>query len=115
MALSIAISTWLLYNSNVFIMTDIKKKYKTGATKREGGGGQVKFYPYKKGMGKVLAMLKGRHKKCWCRVLTTLDGGGGGKRFPSFKMEGGGGKTCYRVLRGGGGCKKNPTHNFPIS
>ena len=35
-----------------------------GATKREGGGykkagGQLKFYPYKKGSEKVLAMLKG--------------------------------------------------------
>ena len=30
--------------------------YKTG-----GGGGHVKFYPYKK----VLATLKGGHKKCW--------------------------------------------------
>ena len=28
-----------------------------GATKREGG--QVKFYPYKNGLEKVLAMLKG--------------------------------------------------------
>ena len=32
-----------------------------GATKREGG--HVKFYPYEKGGGKVLAMLKGGHKK----------------------------------------------------
>ena len=31
-----------------------------GATKREGGG-HVKFYPYEK----VLAMLKGGHKKFW--------------------------------------------------
>ena len=40
-----------------------------GATKREGGGGHVKFYPYKKGggAGKVLAMLKGGHKKFWGR------------------------------------------------
>ena len=32
-----------------------------GATKREVGGGHVKFYPYEKGGGakKVLAMLKG--------------------------------------------------------
>ena len=32
-----------------------------GATKREGGGGHVKFYPYEKrgGEEKVLAMLKG--------------------------------------------------------
>ena len=30
-----------------------------------GGGGHVKFYPYEKGGGaeKVLAMLKGGHKK----------------------------------------------------
>ena len=37
-----------------------------GATKREGGG-QVKFHPYKKGWGaeKVLAILKGGHKKLW--------------------------------------------------
>ena len=37
-----------------------------GATKREGGG-HVKFYPYEKGGGaeKVLAMLKGGHKKFW--------------------------------------------------
>ena len=38
---------------------------RAGATKREGGG-HVKFYPYeKKGVEKVLAMLKGGggHKK----------------------------------------------------
>ena len=35
-----------------------------GATKREGG--HVKFYPYEKGGAeKVLAMLKGGHKKFW--------------------------------------------------
>ena len=28
-----------------------------------GGGGLVKFYPYKKGGRKVLAMLKGGHNK----------------------------------------------------
>ena len=37
-----------------------------GATKREGGGGHVKFYPYEKGGAeKVLAMLKGGHRKFW--------------------------------------------------
>ena len=30
-----------------------------GATKREWGGGHMKFYPYKKGRGRVLAMLMG--------------------------------------------------------
>ena len=37
-----------------------------GATKWEGGR-HVKFYPYEKGGGaeKVLAMLKGGHKKFW--------------------------------------------------
>ena len=32
-----------------------------------GGGGHVNIYPYKKGGGaeKVLAMLKGGHKKFW--------------------------------------------------
>ena len=35
-----------------------------GATKRGGGGGHVKFYPYKKGGAeKVLTTLKGGHKK----------------------------------------------------
>ena len=34
-----------------------------GATKREGGGGRVKFCPYKKGGGEVLAMLKGGAEK----------------------------------------------------
>ena len=36
-----------------------------GATKREGRGGQVKFYPYKKGVGaeQVLAMLMRGHNK----------------------------------------------------
>ena len=30
------------------------------------GGGHVKFYPYEKwGLKKVLAMLKGGHKKFW--------------------------------------------------
>ena len=33
------------------------------ATKPEGGGGHVKFYPYEKGGMNVLAMLKGGHKK----------------------------------------------------
>ena len=37
-----------------------------GATKREGG--HVKFYPYEKGGAeKVLAILKGGHKKFWGR------------------------------------------------
>ena len=35
-----------------------------GATKWEGGG-HVKFYPYEKGVGKVLAILKGGHNKFW--------------------------------------------------
>ena len=36
-----------------------------GATKREGGG-HTKFYPYEKGGAeKVLAVLKGGHKKFW--------------------------------------------------
>ena len=31
-----------------------------------GGGGEVKFYPYEKGGAeKVLAALKGGHKKFW--------------------------------------------------
>ena len=31
-----------------------------------GGGGHVKFYPYEEGGAeKVLAMLKGGHKKFW--------------------------------------------------
>ena len=43
-----------------------RRGYKT----REVGVGQVKFYPYAKGGGgggaeKVLAMLKGGHKKFW--------------------------------------------------
>ena len=35
--------------------------------KTRGGGGYVKFYPYEKGEGaeKVLAILKGGHKKFW--------------------------------------------------
>ena len=43
-----------------------------GATKREGGG-HVKFYPYEKGEGaeKVLAILKGGHKKCWGRFYAV--------------------------------------------
>ena len=34
---------------------------------KTGGGGHVKFYPYKKGGGaeKVLAILKGGHNKFW--------------------------------------------------
>ena len=38
---------------------------------KTGGGGQVKFYRYKKGavtamlLRQVTAMLKGGHKKCW--------------------------------------------------
>ena len=43
-----------------------------GATKREGGGGHVKFYPYEKGGAeKVLAMLKGGHKKFWGRFYVV--------------------------------------------
>ena len=40
----------------------------------EGGGGHVKFYPYEKGGGgtkKVLAMLKGGHKKFWGSFYVT--------------------------------------------
>ena len=43
-----------------------------GATKREGG--HMKFYPYEKGGGgadKVLAMLKGGHKKFWGSFYTV--------------------------------------------
>ena len=29
------------------------------------GGGHVQLYPYEKGSRKVLAMLKGGHKKFW--------------------------------------------------
>ena len=39
-----------------------------GAAKQSGGGGgggQGKFYPYEKGVEKVLAMLERGHKKCW--------------------------------------------------
>ena len=39
-----------------------------GATKREGVGGHVKFYPYKKGGGAK-------------KVLAMLNGGGGGNKF----------------------------------
>ena len=35
-----------------------------------GGGGHMKFYPYEKGGAeKVLAMLKGGHKKFWGSFL----------------------------------------------
>ena len=37
-----------------------------GGGYKTGGGGHVKFYPYEKGgAGKVLAILKGGHKKFW--------------------------------------------------
>ena len=38
-----------------------------GGGYKTGGGGHVKFYPYKKGGGaeKVLTMLKGGHKRFW--------------------------------------------------
>ena len=43
-----------------------------GATKREGGGGHVKFYPYEKGGAEtVLAILKGGHKKFWGRFYAV--------------------------------------------
>ena len=32
---------------------------------QNGRGGHVKFYPYKTGAEKVLAMLKGGHNKFW--------------------------------------------------
>ena len=34
-----------------------------GATKREGGGGHVKFYPYKKGGGKCFSHAEGGAQK----------------------------------------------------
>ena len=40
--------------------------YGEGGGYKTGGGGHVKFYPYEKGGAeKVLAMLKGGHKKFW--------------------------------------------------
>ena len=36
-----------------------------GATKREGGGAREVLPLRKRGAEKVLAMLKGGHKKCW--------------------------------------------------
>ena len=34
-----------------------------GATKREGGGGHVKFYPSKKGRGKSFSYIEGAGQK----------------------------------------------------
>ena len=40
--------------------------YGEGGGYKTGGGGHVKFYPYEKGGAeKVLAVLKGGHKKFW--------------------------------------------------
>ena len=36
-----------------------------GAIKQLEGGGQVTFYSYKKGVEKVSAIAKRRHKKLW--------------------------------------------------
>ena len=72
-----------------------------GVTKQEGG--HVKFYPMKRWRAeKVLAMLKGGHKK-FLGVLYMVAGtyshiNGGAKRFHSLK---GGRKTFHPVLRGG--------------
>ena len=40
---------------------------------QNGRGGHVKFYPYKKGGGaeKVIAMLKGGHKKFWGSIYAV--------------------------------------------
>ena len=66
----------------------------------------MKFYPYEKGGGvdKVLAILKGGHKKFWgsfyavARSFSHIVGGH--IKFPLFK-RGGGREKFYPVLRGG--------------
>ena len=47
--------------------------YGEGGLQNGRGGGHVKFYPYEKGGGaeKVLAILKGGHKKFWGRFYTV--------------------------------------------
>ena len=70
-----------------------------------GGEGQVKFYPYEKGVGKSSAMLQGGGgTKCFGVVLTqeleVLAILKGGERAKSFCPLKGGPKIFYPVLRG---------------
>ena len=58
----------------------------------------MKFYPYeKRGLDKVLAILKG-----------------GRKMFPLFKKKRGGEREKFYPVLMGGGHKKFRTRNFPI-
>ena len=68
-----------------------------GLQNGRGGGGHVKFYPYKKGGGAE-------------KVLAMLNGGGGTKSFHSFK--GGGARKVLPCVEGGR--KKFRTRDFPI-
>ena len=91
------------------------------ATKREGGGGQVKFYPCKEGGGGLWKSLshaeRGRGTTSFevvltreLEVLAIVMGGGVRKKCPPFKR--GGGHKVLPCLRGGR--TKFRTCDFPI-
>ena len=80
-----------------------------GTTTQEEG--QVKFYSYKRGSEKVLAMLKGVQLTWELEVLAIYTNGRAEKKLQPFK-RGRGHKTFYAVLSGGR--KKFQTCNFPI-
>ena len=63
-----------------------------GYTTEGGGGGQVKFYTYKKGEGEVLAILRGGGVTCFGVVLTLVPEvliilGGGGAQTVSTLLK----------------------------
>ena len=84
-----------------------------GGGLQNGSGGHMKFYPYEKGVAKkVLAMLKGQHKKFWGSFYAVAWSfshivGGGDESFHSLK-----GGTKRFTLSRGGGHKKIRTRHF---
>ena len=68
-------------------------------TGREGG--QLKFYPYKKGVGGGKSF--------------SHEGGGGRKKFPPFKSVAQNCLPCLEEGGGGGGHEKCRSCDFPIS
>ena len=71
--------TGLRYNSEVPCKDQVRLSMglvtnygEEGGGSKTGGGGHVKFYPYENGGAeKVLAMLKGGHKKFWGRFYAV--------------------------------------------
>ena len=90
----------------------------------KGGGGyvqnrkgHVRFYPYEKGGGKFLAMMKGGHRRFWGSMYAVdcsfshIEGGR--KTYPLFKR---GSRKVFSCLEwgGGGGAKSFRPAIFPF-